>query len=163
MPEKIKNNRPPRGLSRLMFRMPIWIYHAGFGWILGTRFVLLAHTGRNSGLLRQTVLEVVRHDKPSGNCIIASGWDNRSDWFKNVVANPQITFQVGNRRVAGTAKRLPTEAAARELLDYARRHPLAFGELANFMGYRLDGTDDDICAAGRMLPMFILRPAPQNS
>jgi deazaflavin-dependent oxidoreductase (nitroreductase family) len=158
MPEKISEPKLPHGLSRLAFRLPIGLYRLGLGGLMGSRFVLLTHTGRKSGLPRQTVLEVVRNDKTSRECIVASGWGYRSDWFHNIAANPRITFQVGNRRSAGVAERLTPEAAAQELLDYAHRHPMAFRELARFMGYRLDGTEADIRAAGRMLPMFIFKP-----
>jgi hypothetical protein len=37
-------------------------------------------------------------------------------------------------------------------------HPLAMRELAQFMGYRLDGADEDTLALGRMIPMFIFKP-----
>ena len=158
MPEKISELNKPRGLARLAFRLPIGLYRFGLGGLLGTRFVLLTHTGHSSGLERQTVLEVVRYDKASGECVIASGWGYKSDWLHNITAHPQIGFQVGNRHTDGTARRLTPEEGAEELLDYSRRHPAAFRELVKFMGYRLDGTEADIRAAGRMLPMFILRP-----
>jgi deazaflavin-dependent oxidoreductase (nitroreductase family) len=161
MPEKIAETKLPRGLARLAFRSPIWLYQAHLGWLLGHRFVLLTHTGRKSGLPRQTVLEVVRYDKLSGACIVASGWNTKSDWFQNVTANPIIVMQIGNQRSAAMAKRLSPEVGASELLDYSRRHPLALRELAQFMGYRLDGTEDDICALGRMIPMFLFKPTPE--
>lgn len=158
MPEKISETKLPRGLLRLAFRVPIWFYRAHLGRLLGYRFVLLTHTGRKSGLPRQTVLEVVRYDKSTGACIVASGWNTKSDWFQNVTANPIIVIQIGNHCSAATAKRLSPDAGAKELLDYSRRHPLALGELVKFMGYRLDGTEDDICALGRMIPMLAFTP-----
>ena len=161
MPEKISETKLPCGLARLAFRAPIWLYRANLGWLLGHRFVLLTHTGRKSGLPRHTVLEVVRYDQPSGACIVASGWNTQSDWYLNVTANPSIAIQIGNQRSPATAVRLSPEAGAQELLDYARRHPLALGELAKFMGYRLDGTQQDIYALGRMIPMFLFKPTAQ--
>ena len=158
MPEKISEPKLPGGLSRLAFRLPIWFYRFHLGWILGTRFVLLRHTGRKSGLARQNVLEVIRYDKQTGACIIASGWGMRSDWVKNIGANPEITFQVRQKSMAGIAERLSPETGAAELQDYARRHPAAMKELAGFMGYRLDGSEADIGELGKILPMFILRP-----
>ena len=162
MPEKTRDLQPPRGLARWAFRLPIWLYHAHLGWLLGRRFVLLTHSGRKSGLLRQTVLEVVRYDAGTGACIVASGWDRKSDWFRNVTANPNIVFQIRSQRSAGIAERLPPEAGALELLDYAHRHPMALRELAQFMGYQLDGTEADICALGRMIPMFVFKPIPKT-
>ena len=158
MPEKISELKQPHGISRLIFRLPIKLYGLRLGWLLGNRFVLISHTGRKSGLPRHTVLEVVRYNKTNGECIIASGWGYKSDWLKNITANPHIAFQVGNRVSAGIAERLTPETGEQEFLDYAHRHPIAFRELTTFMGFRLDGTEQDIRAAGRMLPMFRLRP-----
>jgi deazaflavin-dependent oxidoreductase (nitroreductase family) len=126
--------------------------------MLGHRFVLLIHIGRKSDLPRQTVLEVVRYDKATGACIVASGWGIKSDWYHNIMANPKIAIQVRNQRSAAIAERLSPEAAAQELLDYAHRHPQALRELVRFMGYRLDGTADDVRALGQMIPMFLLKP-----
>jgi deazaflavin-dependent oxidoreductase (nitroreductase family) len=148
----------PRGLSRLAFRFPIWLYRLRLGWLLGYRFVLLTHTGRKSGLLRQTVLEVVRYDPVSRACVIASGWGMKSDWIQNITAKPQVIMQVSNKRSKALAERLSPDEGEHELLDYAHRHPMAFRELTRFMGYRLDGSEADIRAAGRMLPMFNIKP-----
>jgi deazaflavin-dependent oxidoreductase (nitroreductase family) len=158
MPEKISEPKLPRGLSRLAFRLPIYLYHAHMGWLLGHRMVLLTHTGRKSGLPHQTVLEVVRYDKGTGACIVASGWGKSSDWFQNITANPKIVFQVSNKCSEAIAERLSPEGGEQEMLDYAHLHPTALRELARFMGYRLDGSEDDIRAMGRMVPMFIFKP-----
>lgn len=162
MPEKISELKLPRGLARVAFRAPIWLYRAHLGWLLGYRFVLLTHTGRKSGLPRQTVLEVVRYDKVTGASIGASGWGTKSDWFHNVTANPKIIIQIRNKRSTAIAERLSPETGAHELLDYAHRNPLALRELATFMGYRLDGTEDDILALGKIIPMFIFKPMPDD-
>jgi deazaflavin-dependent oxidoreductase (nitroreductase family) len=162
MPEEVTKLRLPRGLTRLALRLPIWLYRAGMGWVLGTRFVLLTHNGRKSGLPRQSVLEVVRYDKISRACIVASGWDTRSDWFQNITKNPRIVFQVRNFRSAGFAERLSPDDGAQELLDYSRIHPLAFRELAEIMGFHLEGSEKDILEAGRKLPLFIFKPDLPN-
>jgi deazaflavin-dependent oxidoreductase (nitroreductase family) len=154
MPEKIAEPKLPRGLTRLAFRAPLWLYRIGLGGLLGHRFLRLTHTGRKTGLLRQSVLEIVRYDKVTGTCIVASGWGNKSDWYQNVSVNPLVDVQVGTRRFPAIAERLSQEEGGRELLDYAHRHPQAFRELARFMGYRLDGTENDIQSLGQIVPMF---------
>lgn len=62
MPQKISSPQPPHGFKRMLLRAPIWFYRIRLGWILGKQFLLLMHTGRNNGLPRQTVLEVVNYD-----------------------------------------------------------------------------------------------------
>ena len=163
MPEMISELKLPRGLSRLAFRLPIGLYRLGLGWLMGTRFVLLTHTGRKSGLPRKTVLEVVRYDQTSSACIVASGFGNGSDWVRNVVRDPQITFTIGRIRRTGLAERLDLETAGRELAEYARHHPLAWQELTRFMGYKLNGTEKDILALGKMIPLYRFQPDKQGN
>lgn len=158
MPEISKQIKPPHGITRWALRLPIVLYRVGLGWLLGRRFVLLTHTGRKSGALRQNVLEVVRYNPDNGECIIASGWGYQSDWIKNILADPQITFQVGNRQEQGIARQLTPDEGADELLSYSRLHPAAFREIMHFLGYKMDGTESDIRVVGQMLPMFLLSP-----
>lgn len=153
MVEKIKETKPPRGLARMAFRLPIWLYRLGLGRLLGTRFLLLTHTGRKSGLTRQTVLEVVRYDKASRTYIVAVGFGTRSDWYQNVMAKPHVMVDSGV-----IAEHLPPEAAEEELVDYSHRYPGLMTELASILGYRLDGTEADVRALGQIVPMLALRP-----
>ncbi len=159
MPEKIKDVKPPRGLARLGFRFPIQLYRLGLGGLLGKRFLLLTHTGRKSGRERQVVLEVVRYDKATTTFIVAAGFGSESDWYRNIRRHPQVKVQGGRRRWDMVAHFLTPEQSGEELLDYARRYPLAFRELARFMGFRLDGSQADIRAMGKMLAMVAFRPA----
>ncbi len=58
----VKDVRPPSGVSRALFRAPIYLYRLGLGWLFGKRILLLNHIGRVSGKQRQVILEVVEHD-----------------------------------------------------------------------------------------------------
>jgi deazaflavin-dependent oxidoreductase (nitroreductase family) len=156
--KKLTEPQPPRGLSRLLFRAPIYLYRIGLGWLLGGRFLLLNHVGRKSGLPRQAVVEVVRHDEASDTYVIASGFGERSQWFQNLMERPQVTIQVGRRKLAVTAERLSREAAGDEMVDYARRHAGAARNLARFMGFEVDGSEGDYRALGEEVPMLALRP-----
>jgi deazaflavin-dependent oxidoreductase (nitroreductase family) len=156
MPEKINDPQPPSGLGRLAFRAPIWLYRANLGFLLGGRFLLLKHTGRKSGLTRQTVLEVVKHDPDSKIYYVASGYGEKSDWYKNIMANPQVSIKVGNQEFQATAERLSTESAEEIMLEYGRKHPTALRELARIMGYRIENKDDEYRAIGRLLPIIAI-------
>jgi deazaflavin-dependent oxidoreductase (nitroreductase family) len=158
MPEKIRDVRPPRGLARLGFRLPIGLYRMGLGGLLGTRFLLLTHTGRKSRLPRRTVLEVVRYDRESGTIIVAAGFGAGSDWYQNIRENPRVIVECGGFKREMLATFLTPDQSGGELLDYSRRHPLAMRELAGFMGYRLDGSETDVRALGRLLSMAAFRP-----
>ncbi len=161
MAEKVKQLSRPRGLGRLAFRLPIWLYKIHLGWLLGSRFMLLEHTGRKSGLPRKTVIEVVRFDKQKRIFYAASGWGEKSDWYQNVMKNPHVSIQSGRVNQPAVAERLPAEEAGEELVQYARQHPMAWRELASFMGYELDGSEAEIRTVAQSLPIIAFRLQPE--
>jgi len=156
--EKIKDVQSPRGLARLAWRAPIWFYRLGLGGLFGQRMLLLKHTGRKSGQVRQNVLEVVRHDKETNAYIVASGFGEKADWYKNVTAHPQITIQVGNKHMTALAERLPTEQATNEMLDYNRHHPAALRTLSGILGYKSDGSEADVRFLATVIPILAFHP-----
>jgi deazaflavin-dependent oxidoreductase (nitroreductase family) len=160
MAYKLSDSHPPRGLLRLSFRLPIWLYRFHLGWLLGDRFILLTTIGRKSGKPRQVVVEVVSHHKESGIYVIASGWKEKSDWFLNLQKAPHAEVQSGRRRFAANATRLSIEQADQELYDYAQRHPIAFRELAGFIvGKRLSGSREDCHLLAEEIPLIALQEA----
>ena len=158
MPEPTTAPQPPQGLSRIMWRLPILLYKVHLGWLLGDRFLLLIHIGRVSGETRQAVLEVIRHDKAEIVYYVASGFGEKSDWFRNLQKNPKVTIQVGKHRMDVQAERLPQEEAEREFLDYASRHPTAIKNLAGMLGYQLDGSESSLRALAEVMPVVAFRP-----
>ena len=151
--------KQPSGFSRLLFRAPIWFYRARLGWLLGRRFLLLEHTGRKSGLPRQTVVEVVRYDRPSNSFIIASGWGEKSDWYRNIRHNPAVTVTCGRQHLDAWAERLPPDEATAELRRYAQDHPAAARGLAQlFFGRPVEDLAADFAALSEQMPIIQLRP-----
>ena len=150
---------PPTGLSRLLWRAPIWLYRVGLGGLLGSHFVLLNHVGRRSGQPRQTVLEVVDRDDKTGTIAIASGFGKGSDWYRNILKQPDVTIQLGRKTLAVTAVPLTPAASGQAMVDYAHRNPRAAKQLMRLVGYEVDGTDRDYFELGRdQVPFVILRP-----
>jgi deazaflavin-dependent oxidoreductase (nitroreductase family) len=148
----------PKGLLRFIMRAPIWLYRLRLGWLLGGRLLLLTHSGRVSSQPRQTVIEVVRHDQAADSYIIASGWGERADWYRNILKTPQVRLQVGRRQAAAVAERLPQDVAARELGDYACRHPVAFRNLSQLMiGEPLGGSAAECQRLAQVVPVVTLR------
>ncbi len=158
MAEKIKDVRPPRGLARLGWRTPIWLYRLGLGGLLGERFVLINHIGRKTDQLRQAVVEVVQHNKESGAYVVASGFGEKADWYQNLMAHPEVTIQVGQKRMLAHAKRLSLPQATEVMLDYNRRHPAALRTLSRILGYRTDGGEADVRFFANVIPIVALMP-----
>lgn len=150
----------PRGALRWLLRAPIVLYRLRLGALLGRRFLLLEHTGRNSGVVRATVLEVVRLEPATGRCVVASGWGERAQWLRNVTVEPRVRYTIGTRERDGQARRTTAGEGERELRDYGRRHPRALGKLARMMlGRAFDGSDEAYAALSRQVPVVELSPA----
>jgi deazaflavin-dependent oxidoreductase (nitroreductase family) len=159
MPRRLADLNTKRGLTRWALRLPIWLYRARLGWIFGKRFLMLLHTGRKTGLLRRTMLEVARYDRASRAFIVASGWGERSDWLLNIRQHPFVTIVVGNRRIEAKAIPLSIEEGEGELRDYARRHPRAFSHLAKWItGRKSNGAEMDFNSLARQIPLVAFRP-----
>lgn len=112
--------------SRPLTRAPLLLYRAGLGAVLGSRMLMLEHTGRRSGQVRQVVLEVVGRPGPDRYAVV-SGFGERAQWFRNVRADPRVRVSVARRRSAPARARVLTTAEAGRVLDgYAAAHPAAW-------------------------------------
>lgn len=134
----LKLSRPesrPTGALRLVLRLPTHLYRFKLGWLLGNRFLLLTHRGRNSGRVYRTVLEVVRHNPQSGESVVISGWGERADWYRNIKANPALEVRTGGERYVPEQRFLSQEEAYSEILGYEYRHPLAAAIAARLLGF----------------------------
>ena len=153
-----KNVKSPTGLSRLLWRAPIWLYRFNLGWMLTGRMMLINHIGRKSGQPRQNVVEVARYDPATNTRYVCSGFGKKAQWYQNLLATPDVTIQVGARKLAVHAEPLSSEAGGDEMVDYAQRNPTAARNLSKFMGFDLDGSEAGYRRAGQQLPFVALRP-----
>jgi len=131
----------PAGALRLAFRLPIYLYRLNLSWMLGHRFLLLIHLGRKSGLLRETVLEVILYDPATRESVALSAWGEKADWYRNIEAVPALEVRTGGQRYVPEQRFLVPEENHAIISDYGQRHPLAFRVFARVFGYPLDGTE----------------------
>lgn len=158
MPTKVKDPRPPRGFSRLMYRAPILFYTIGLGSLMGKRFLLLNHVGRKSGKPRQAALEVVAHDALTGEYFVNVGFVPRSDWYLNLLQQPETSIQVGKNKIEVTAKQCSSKKGGELLRAFAEKHPTQAKSFSSFLGYKTDGTMEDFQAMGEQLIFMRLSP-----
>ncbi|MFE1768206.1 nitroreductase family deazaflavin-dependent oxidoreductase [Streptomyces angustmyceticus] len=148
----------PTGWRRFAARLPIRLYRAGLGPLLGRRMLLLHHTGRLTGLRRQVVLEVVAHERDGDELswTIVSGFGPAAAWYQNLRHSPRTTIQYGNRRYAATAHFLLPEEGGAIMARYAPEHPRLARRLCSFMGFEVDGSEAGYRQAGRRIPFVRL-------
>lgn len=145
MADKFRVRKPPRGLMRIFYRFPIFLYRVGLGTLMGDRFLLLEHEGRRTGKIRRAVLEVIRYDPTVGVFYVVLGFGGGSDWFRNIKANPDVRIHAGGKSRPAIAAVLNRERSAAEILDYAERNPRLIKILAkSLLGYRLSDKKEDL-------------------
>ncbi|WP_067897451.1 nitroreductase family deazaflavin-dependent oxidoreductase [Nocardia vaccinii] len=140
--------------NRRLMRAPILLYRAHLGFLFGSRMLMLEHIGRKTGTRRYVVLEVI--DRPAPDTyVVVSGFGTRSQWFRNLQADPHARIWIGRHGPAAATTRVltPDETAA-SLRSYISRYPRAWNTmkpaLENTLGAPID-------SRGTGLPMVQCR------
>ncbi len=134
-------HRGPTGLLRLVFRIPVYVYRLGLGWLFGKRLVLINHVGRKTGTPRQIVLEVVERDLQTGTVTVVADYGPQSQWYQNLKAHPETTIQIGRRKLAVDSEFLSPEEGADIITRYYKRYGKLANVLFSVLGYQWDGTE----------------------
>ena len=144
---------------RWFLRMPIWLYRMHLGWLMGNRFIMLHHIGRKSGKIRYAVIEVVDYDLEHNVYTVASGWGTQSDWYRNILKNPDVVVSTHKGDIEAQAVVLPVQEGASALKDYARRNPAAFRSIAKFvLEPEVNTGDINIDEIAEVMPVLRLVP-----
>jgi deazaflavin-dependent oxidoreductase (nitroreductase family) len=156
------------GWLKAAFRAPNTLYDKGFGRLLGRRFLQLGHTGRRSGRRFHVVLEVVRHDRRTGEAVVVSGFGEGADWLRNLRSGGALTVDFGRGPRPAAYRVLPVDEAVATYAAYERRNsllaPIIRPTLTALLGWRYDGSPAARRRMAQQLPMVALMPAgPQSS
>jgi deazaflavin-dependent oxidoreductase (nitroreductase family) len=71
----------------------VGLFRLGLGWAvniwpaIGGRIMVITHTGRKSGLRRRTPVNYAPID---GDLYFTAGFGAHSDWYRNIMADPQV-------------------------------------------------------------------------
>jgi deazaflavin-dependent oxidoreductase (nitroreductase family) len=157
--------RRPGPLLRALLKAPITLYRGPVADLLRSRCVmLLTTTGRRSGLPRTNGVSFM----PVGDhFVVFSGWGVTSNWYRNLVANPEVTITVGRRRMRATGNVVEDPARRRELMLQMQARSAGCGPpkpvrpLLKLSGaFDYDGEINMAVAAGGTLPVVELFPHP---
>jgi len=149
---------PPRGIKALPWRLPIWIYRLGLGCLMGSRFLLLNHTGRKSGQPRQAVLEIIRSYQNEDRYLVVSGFGKASHWYQNIKKEPKVTIQVGRKKITALAEQLDADTAGEMMVIYAQNNPGAIKALSGLIGYEIEHTPAGYRSFGNGIPVIQFTP-----
>ena len=152
----------PGSVLRWLFRLPAWLYRWRCGWLLGHRFLLLAHVGRRTGRRHATVLEVLEYREPAREAVVMSGFGHRANWLRNIDARPGYAITIGRCRFIAAHRRLMTAEAITVIANYERRHRLAAPVvrlvLSRLLGWPYRGRQGERERLTAQLPLVAFRP-----
>ncbi len=92
---------------------------------IGKMVLLLTTIGRKSGKLRVTPLQ---YEELDGAYYVGSARGTEADWYKNLVACPQVELQVAGRQLAARAETITEPSRIADFLALRlQRHPRMLG------------------------------------
>ena len=142
-------------IFRYMSKGHVWLYRATGGrvsskWRVGAGFrkpvptLLLEHTGRKSGKDYVSPLIYIRDGADIVVVASQGGRPEDPQWYRNLVANPDASVQIG-------AQRYPVRAVTAGAEDRARLWPALVDAYADFDRYQ--------SWTQREIPVVLLKPA----
>jgi len=114
--------------------------------VRGMPTLLLTHTGAKSGARRTNPLSYSRHGEDLVVLASKRGSSHNPQWFHNVVANPDVTVEVGTETFAARARVAEGEERARLFRAQADAMPI-------FDEYQSRTT--------RQIPVIVLERVPE--
>jgi deazaflavin-dependent oxidoreductase (nitroreductase family) len=78
--------------------------------------LLLTTTGRKSALPRKTALTFMYRPEPPGY-VVGAGLGQRCDWYRNILANPEVAVRIGHRTFKARAQPITDPEEHRKALD----------------------------------------------
>lgn len=141
-------------LARQVFKrlntLMLWHWRLGMGsylnfWPSGLgRFLILLHTGRKSGRRYQTPVNYTEH---AGDVYIVAGFGPKTDWYRNLMAQPQTEVWLPDGRWLVTVADVTDSADQAPIMRAVLQGSGFAAYLAGINPYRM--SDADLQAATR--------------
>jgi deazaflavin-dependent oxidoreductase (nitroreductase family) len=116
-------------------RMPLPLYHRGWGWLLNHQFLLITHQGRNTGKRRETVAMALLYNPQTREAVVCSAWGSNTDWIRNIRAHPALQIQIGREVYVPEQRFLSEDESFAVATEFQRRHPRRSRLLAAILGW----------------------------
>ncbi len=150
---------PENCLVKKLFKTPILLYRLGLGKLFGSYILILSTTGRKTKKTRHTPVEYFLHE---GQYYIISGFGEQTDWYKNIMENPQVTIQNGYEPICATARSPKTDEEWEAVHLYLTRSPVGRILMADYLASMEDRPEDiqsaDIMSELKDLPVLTFDP-----
>lgn len=155
--------RRPGRLARVVMRMPLPLYHRGWGRLLDHTFLVITHLGRKTGKRRETVAMALAYDAQTREVIVCSAWGANSDWIRNIRARTALQIQIGHDSYQPVQRFLTEDESVEVATEFRRRHPWRTRVLASILGWGDLSSESAVREFVRRRPFLSFRPAASGS
>ena len=154
--------RKPGRLALVVFRMPLFLYRHGWGWMLGHTFLLLVHTGRKTGRAHTAVAQALAYDPETREVVICAAWGPTTHWLRNIQARPAQQIQIGRETFTPAQRFLSEDEAFSVATEFRHRHPWRLRLIALILGWGDLRDDATLRELIRTKPFVSFRPSPDT-
>jgi deazaflavin-dependent oxidoreductase (nitroreductase family) len=150
--------RQPGRFALAVFRLPLALYHRGWGWLVGHAFLLLVHVGRRTGKRYETVAMILRYDRDTGEAVICSAWGQNADWVRNLRAGSALEVRLARESFVPEQRFLSDNEGVAVAVEFRRRHPWRLRLLSRVLGWGNLASTAAVRDFVRTRPFVSLRP-----
>jgi len=146
----------PKTVFRIIKHPPQIAYALGLGPLIGRLVLLLTTTGRISGKKRVTPLQY----ETDGDVIYLGAVRGlKSDWVKNILADPQVEVQVKSRRFKALAEVVTTPDRIADFLEIRlKNHPRMVRAMLKSDGVPPQPTRSQLKTYASQTALVVIRP-----
>jgi deazaflavin-dependent oxidoreductase (nitroreductase family) len=140
-------------------RFMVPLHHAGLGeWVgtpIGGYILLLRVRGRRTGVMRETPLSYLVAE---GSAWVMAGFGSRTDWYRNLLADPAVEVFMPGRRLAAIATEETDPATRARIMPALTRATGVPGFMVGLNPWTAG--DEAVLAALDRVPLVRLDPDP---
>jgi deazaflavin-dependent oxidoreductase (nitroreductase family) len=145
-----------------IFKIPLLFHRIGLDILIPQWILIITTTGRRSGLPRTTPLGF-SFDPNRAAFVVMSGWEGRTDWYRNARANPKVRVWALGKEFAAVAEPASELEVAAILKDIIQLNPRAINILSRWSEVEIDGSQESLTAAASHFPVLLLKPSEEMS
>jgi deazaflavin-dependent oxidoreductase (nitroreductase family) len=148
----------PKPVLRLIKLPPQIVYALGLGPVMGRLVLLLTTTGRKTGLKRVTPLQ---YEEVGEKIYLGASRGLKSDWVRNILANPRVEVRVKARRFTGLAEVVTDLSRVADFLELRLQHrPRMIGAMLKGEGLPNPPRRADLESYAKNIALVTITPQP---
>jgi deazaflavin-dependent oxidoreductase (nitroreductase family) len=150
----------PLKLMKIGQTMHRSMYALGLGPLIGRIVLLLTTTGRKTGKRRVTPLQ---YEEIDGVYYIGAARGVKADWFRNLVANPQVEVRVKQQQFHGVAEPITDPTRIADYLETRlQHHPRMVGAMLRMHNLPSKPSRAQLEELAPKLAVAAIRPTTSN-